>query len=218
MKTALLFGATGLIGSELLRKIVDDAHYHDVKLFVRRNLRVRNLHAEVIQVDFENLDDYAELIKGDDCFCSIGTTIRKARSKENFRKVDFDLVLKIAQTASQNGVKQFIVVSSVGASASSSNFYLRTKGEMEEAIQKLPFEKVIIIRPSILVGRRKEFRLGERAGILFARLMIPFMPGPLKKYRPIHVKKVVKALLRITNMRNAKTIYESDELKKLGRV
>ena len=202
----------------MLRRIVNDAHYRDLKIFVRRNIRLKNLHVDVFQIDFEKLDEHADLMTGDDCFCCIGTTMRKAQSRENFRKVDFDLVVKIAQLASQNGVKRFIVVSSTGADASSSNFYLRTKGEMEEAIQKFSFEQIAIVRPSILVGKRREFRMGERIGILFARILSPLMLGPLKKYKPIHVKTVVKAMLRIANSKKTKNIYESDELKKLGRV
>jgi len=218
MKTALIFGATGLIGNEVLRRIVDDAHYQDLKIFVRRNIRLKNLHAEVLLVDFEKLDEHSHLITGDDCFCCIGTTMRKAQSKENFRKIDFDLVVKIAQLASQNKVKRFIVVSSLGANASSSNFYLRTKGEMEEAIQKFPFEQITIVRPSILDGKRREFRTGERIGVLFAKILSPIMLGPLRKYKPIHVKRLVKAMLRIANSKNTRIIYESDELQKLGRI
>jgi len=217
MKNALVFGATGLIGNELIWRIVDDAHYKDVRVFARRKVRMKNLHAEVFQIDFEKLDEYAHLITGDDCFCCIGTTMKIARSKENFRKVDFDLVVKIAQLASQNGVKRFIVVSSIGANASSSNFYLRTKGEMEEAIQKFSFEQITIVRPSFLDGTRREFRIGERIGMLFAKILSPFMIGPLKRYKPIHARKVVKAMLHIANSKNTKIIYESDELRKLGR-
>lgn len=218
MKTALLFGVTGLIGNELLRQIVDDGHYEDIKVFVRKNIRLKNLHATAFELDFDKLEEHAQLITGDDCFCCIGTTMKKAGSKENFRKVDFDLVVKIAQIASQNGVKQLIVISSVGANAASSNFYLRTKGEMEEAVQKFSFVKITIARPSVLVGHRREFRIGERVGIFLTRVFSPFMLGPLKKYRPIHVKKVVRAILRIVNSKNKQIIFESDELKKLARV
>ena len=144
--------------------------------------------------------------------------MRKAGSKENFRKIDFDLVVKIAEIASRNGVKGFIVISSIGAKASSSNFYLRTKGEMEEAIQKFNFERVNIIRPSFLLGRRREFRIGEKLSTPFVRLLSPLMLGPLKKYKPIHARTVVKAILRIANSNNSKTIYESNELASLGRV
>lgn len=218
MKTALIFGATGLIGSELIRRIVNDAHYRDLKIFVRRNIRIRNLHTEVFPIDFEKLEEYAHLFTGDDCFYCIGTTIRKAKSNEKFRQVDVDLAVKIAQLTSQQGVKRFIAVSSLGANASSSNFYLHTKGEMEQAIQHISFEQVSFVRPSMLIGRRKDFRLFERIGILFGRILSPLMLGPLRKYRPIHVKYVAKAMLRVANSKTPQTIYESDELRRLGGV
>ncbi|MEO5674408.1 MAG: NAD(P)H-binding protein [Chitinophagales bacterium] len=217
MKTALLFGATGLVGNELLRKIVDDAHYNAIKVFVRRNIRIQNLHAEIHLIDPENLSEYSDLFQGDDCFCCLGTTMKKAGSKENFRKVDLEMVVNIAQLVRKNGVKRFIVISSLGADKSSSNFYLKTKGEMEEALQKISFDQLIILRPSILVGKRKEWRAGESIGILIGRLFSPFMIGPLKKYKPIYVKSIARAILRIVSSRNQKNIYESDELRRLGR-
>ncbi|MFI5135097.1 MAG: NAD(P)H-binding protein, partial [Chitinophagales bacterium] len=178
MKTALLFGGTGLIGKELLKRLANDPHYGLIKVFVRRKMTIKLLNVEMVEMNFEKLNESSSLISGDDCFCALGTTMRKAGSREAFRKVDFDHVVAIAKLAKQNGVKRFIVVSSIGADASSSNFYLRTKGEMEDALKQLSFEQLIIIRPSILLGKRNEFRLGERIGIFFARILSPLMFGP----------------------------------------
>ena len=178
---------------------------------------IKHLHVDVIQVDFDKLDESASLISGDDCFCALGTTMKKAGSREAFRKIDYDLVLKVAELAKKNGVKRFLVVSSIGANLSTSNFYLKTKGEMEEALKQFSFEQLTIVRPSILVGKRNEFRLAERIGILFARILSPLMIGPIKKYRPIKAKSVARAMMNLANSSTGKIIYESNELSQIAK-
>lgn len=215
--TALLFGGTGLIGKELMKRLFEDWHYNELKVFVRKKMVIKHLHVDMLQIDFDALDDATALINGDDCFCALGTTMRKAGSREAFRKVDYEYVLNIARIAQQNGVKRFVVVSSIGADPASSNFYLKTKGEMEQALQKLSFEQLIIVRPSILMGKRSEFRFGERVGILFARILSPFMIGPIKKYRPIKARTVARAMIKLANSTPTKTIYQSHELKELAK-
>lgn len=217
MKTALLFGATGLVGRELLKRLLNDPHYGLVKIFLRKKLTVKHLNASVHQVNFESLADAASSFSGDDCFCALGTTMKTAGSKEAFRKVDYEYVLNVARLAKQQGVKRFIVVSSIGANAHSSNFYLKTKGEMEAALQQLGFEQILIVRPSILLGKRKEVRIGEHIGIFFARMANPFMFGPLDKYRPIKARVVAKAMINLANLPPEKEIYESGELQEYGR-
>jgi len=216
VKTALLFGATGLVGHYLVSKLNSDPRYSAVKLFLRRPMHIKSIKLEKHLVNFDHPESFSHLVKGDDLFCCLGTTIRKAGSKEKFRAVDYDLVLKIAKMASENGVKNFVVVSSVGANPNSRNFYLRTKGEMERDLLALPFTSLKIIRPSILTGNRKEFRLGERIGIGMVKLVRIFLVGGLKKYKPIHGKTVAKAMLTIANRETSKVIFESAELKELG--
>lgn len=217
MKTALIFGVTGLAGGELLRKMVDDAHYSKIEIFSRKNIRIQNLHVEVHQVDFEDIESFAHLIAGDDCYCCMGSTMKTAGSRSAFYNIDFNLVLKIAGIAAANQVKKFAVISSLGADAASKNFYLRTKGEMEKAILKLPFEQVIILRPSILAGKRKEFRPAEQIGKYAAQLISPLMLGPLKKYQPIQAKRLAIAMLRIMSSKSNQVIYESDEIMTIGK-
>ena len=217
MKTALLFGATGLVGKELMKRLLEDPHYNKVLIFVRRKMLIKHLHVEVVPIDFDALDSSAEFIKGDNCFCALGTTMKKAGSREAFRKVDYEMVLNVARIAKQNGVKKFIVISSIGANPASSNFYLKTKGEMEEALKQLAFDQLTIVRPSFLMGNRNEFRLGERIGILFAKILGPFMIGPIKKYRPISAKRLAKAMLMLANSSPVKTVFESDELIRMAR-
>jgi len=217
MKTALLFGGTGLVGRELMKRLFEDWHYNELKVFVRKKMLIKHLHVDVIQIDFDSMNESAAMINGDDCFCALGTTMKKAGSQEAFRKVDYEYVMNIARIAKQNGVKKFLVVSSIGADPASSNFYLKTKGEMEMALRQLSFEELIIVRPSILMGKRTEFRLGERIGILFARILSPFMIGPIKRYRPIKAKTVARAMIKLANSSAGKIIYESNELRELAK-
>lgn len=217
MKKIILFGATGLIGNELLKLLLSNTGYQ-VTAFRRHPIvadrQPTTFVNEVIQ--FENLEEQSSRISGDVVICCLGTTIKKAKTKENFRKVDHDLVLKVASIAAANGVKSFMVISSIGADPTSRNFYLKTKGEMERDIQALAFERIWILRPSMLTGNRKEFRLGEKTGIALAKVMNPLLIGPLKKYRPIAAETVAKAMLALLNTEHDQKIYSSVALQQLG--
>ena len=144
-KTAVVFGANGLIGSQLLPLLFADADYSEVKVFVRRSLGIVNSKLEEVITDFSDLDALRSQVNGDVVFCCLGTTIKTAGSEKAFRRVDFELVRWAAVAANENGIKCFLVVSSMGANADSKNFYLRTKGEMEKAVTALNFEKCIIV-------------------------------------------------------------------------
>lgn len=216
-KTAVLFGATGLTGNLVLNILVKDERYEKIRVFTRSELTVSSNKIEVIFTDLEDLNLLAENIKGHDLFCCLGTTIKKAGSKENFRKVDLEFPVKIAEIASKNEVPNFILISSIGADPKSSNFYLRTKGEAEQAIQKLGFKKLVILRPSMLLGKRKEFRLLEEAGKL-AMLPLKFiLKGRLRKYRAIDAERVAKAMVKFANITTSKKIFESHEIELFTR-
>ena len=197
MKTAIVIGATGLVGANLVNKLNDAKVYDKVILLVRRKTELNHLKLEEKIVDFDTID--SELIKADDIFCAIGTTLKKAGSKENQYKIDCEYPAKIAQMGKLNGVKQFILVSSVGADKNSSNFYLRTKGELEERIAALNYDAFIVMRPSFIIGERKEFRLGEIIGIFLASLFRPLMIGKLKKYRGVHAIVIAKKMVKLAN-------------------
>lgn len=218
MKTILLFGGTGLIGGELLRLLLEDGNVM-VKAFLRRPRVLKNMPPHFIQhvVDFNRIEEWKNLVAGDELYCCLGTTIRKAGSRASFRAVDYELVLQIANRALVNGVKKFIVISSLGSDAGSSNFYLRTKGEMERDVQQLPFQKIKILRPSVLTGNRDEFRLGEKVGIGVASLLSPLMVGKLKKYKPISATSVARAMIILADREDVQVVYESDELQMLGK-
>ncbi len=217
-KTAVLFGATGLTGNLVLGILAKDERYEKIRVFTRSELTVNSDKIEVIVTDLENLDSLADNIKGHDLFCCLGTTIKKAGSKENFRKVDFEFPVKIAEIASKNEVPNFILISSIGADPQSSNFYLKTKGEAEEAIQKSGFKKLVILRPSMLLGKRKEFRLLEEAGKLVMLPLKFILKGRLRKYRAIDAERVAKAMVKFANITTSKKIFESHEIELFTRI
>lgn len=216
-KTAIVFGATGLTGSYVLNFLLMDSRYEKVKVFVRRKTDFpSNPKLEVNVVELSFTGKYSHLLVGDDLFCCLGTTIAKAGSKEAFCAVDFVLPMKIAEEARKNNVSSFIVISSLGADSKSSNFYYRTKGEVEEAIQKFSFKKIAILRPSMLLGGRKEFRFWELIGKGLMQTLSFIFIGSLKKYKAIHAQNVAKAMIIIANNNFPKNIFESDEMKEIS--
>ncbi len=197
MKTAIVIGATGLIGNFVTRFLLEDHRYSKVKIFVRRSSGIVNSKLEEHIVDFDNIDSWSNNITGDELYSALGTTIKVAGSKEAQYKIDVTYQLKCAQAASKNGVKKFMLVSSAGANSSSNNFYLQIKGELEDKISSLNFDNVIIMQPSLLLGDRKENRFAERISQkLFPAIM--FLPF-LKEYRPIHASQVARAMIKTAN-------------------
>lgn len=211
MKTAIVIGATGLVGANLVNELIESKNYEKIILLVRRKTELNHLKLQEKVIDFNTID--ADLVKADDVFCAMGTTLKKAGSKENQYKIDCEYPAKIAQMGKQNGVKQFILVSSIGADKNASNFYLRTKGELEEKISGLNFEAFIIVRPSFIIGDRKEFRLGEIIGIFFAAILKPLMVGKLKKYRGVYAVNIAKKMIKLANENlKGKIVVESDKI------
>jgi uncharacterized protein YbjT (DUF2867 family) len=217
MKTALIIGSTGLIGTELLNLLLDSNDYLKVITFVKRDSRIK--HPKLTQhiIHFDKPETYKDLVVGDDFFCTIGTTIKKAGSQDAFRQVDFEYPRQFAAFALDNKVKQFLIVSSLNANATSGNFYLKTKGEIQDYLRNCSFESVAVLQPSLLLGNRTEFRLGEKVGEFFLNAFSFVFQGNLKKYKPIEGKIVSKALLRIAQ-KNSKgfKIYESDAIQEIG--
>jgi uncharacterized protein YbjT (DUF2867 family) len=167
-------------------------------------------------VDFSNPESYSNQITGDDIFICLGTTIKKAGSVKKMEEIDRDLPVKIATAASANGVKRIAVVSSIGANPASSNYYMRIKGEMEQKIMKIQFENTAIVRPSMLLGERKERRAGEVAGKVVMKIMHPLLVGKMKKYRGIHGRDVARAMIAILLKDYVRTFYDSDELQMIA--
>ena len=194
-KIALVAGATGLIGGLLLKTLLDAPDYSRVYALTRRPYGKEHPKLANRVVMFERM---AEQLKGlvvQDAFCCIGTTIHEAGSQEAFRAADVDAVLMFARAARAAQAARFVLVSSVGASSNSKKFYLRTKGEMEEAVTDLGFTSVDILQPSLLLGPRKSFRLLETAGQIFAPLINPLLTGAREPFRAIPAETVARAML-----------------------
>ena len=195
-KTALLAGATGLIGSQLLPMLLASERYAKVIVVGRKTVPV--LHPKLVQVitELDKLDEVRLKLIADDVFCCLGTTMRQAGSKEAFYKVDFRYVVKLAALAAGNFASQFMAVSSMGADAESRVYYSRVKGEMEAAVRQTPFRAIHIFRPSLLLGNRAQPRLAERLSAVVLRVLRPLLRGPLLKYRPVSGATVAAAMLR----------------------
>ena len=215
MKTALLFGSSGLVGGHLLNQLIKDNKYSKIKLFIRTDPEISDPKVEVIKTNFNNLQNHKEDIKGDDCFFCIGTTKQNSPDKNEYRRVELDMPKEIAQIAKLNSVNSFVFVSSGYADPKSSGDYLKFKGEVEEELKKLNFPKLGIMRPSFLLGDRKEKRIGEKIGIFIFKLLSPLFLGPIKKMKPIHSATVAKAMIRTANENLEKNIFESNEIAEL---
>ena len=215
MKTALLFGASGLVGSYLLNQLIKDTNYSKIKLFVRSVTEIIDPKVEIIKTDFNNLQNHKEDVKGDDCFFCIGTTKQNSSDKDEYRRVELDIPKEIAKIAKLNLVNSFIFVSAIYANPNSSGDYVRFKGLAEEELKRLDFPKLAIMRPSFLMGDRKEKRVGEKIGIFVFKLLSPLLLGPIKKMRPIHSETVAKAMIKAANENLEKNIFESNEIAEL---
>jgi len=193
MKTALIIGATGLVGSHLLNLLLNDSRFNNIKVFTRKSTGKRDSKLEEFIIDFDNMHEWAHHLTGDVLFSALGTTIKKAGSQAAQYKIDFSFQYKVADHAAQNGVDTYVLVSSAGADPGSKVFYSRMKGELEEAIRKLKFQSIRIIQPGILDGERSESRPMEKLAIHVSRALA-YIPG-IKKFRPVHAEKVAKAMI-----------------------
>ena len=218
MKTALVFGASGLVGNHLINLLIKSSDYNKIKLFVRSPINFDSSKVEVIQTDFHNLSNYSNHIKGDDCFYCIGTTKKNSPDKNEYKRVELEIPKEISRIAKLNLVKTFSFVSSGYANPKHSGDYLRYKGLVEEELKRLQFDKLGILRPSFLIGERKENRIGEKIGILIFKILSPIFIGPLKKMKPIQANIVAKAMLNISKNDLTKNTFESNEIVELSKI
>ena len=215
-RTALLLGGSGLVGGFCLQRLLEEERYTKIISLGRRELPVSHPKLSQHSIAFESLESI-DLHPIDDVFCALGTTIGKAGSQEAFRRVDFDFTVAAARLGMKHGAQQFGLVSSISADPKSGNFYLRTKGEVEKAIMDLYYPALRIFRPSLLVGDRKESRLGEKLAIYASKVLQYALVGSLRKYRPIEAATVANAMVAAGKSGDTGVhIYEFDEIKRLA--
>jgi uncharacterized protein YbjT (DUF2867 family) len=196
VKTALVAGATGLVGKELIKEMVTNDNYQKVIVLSRRELQINHPKLEVKLVDFDKLNDALLPDKIDECFCSLGTTQKKS-GKKGLYKVDYEYVVKLAQLCKHLNIPKFLVVSSQGANPNAAFFYMKTKGEMEEAVKKAGIETCYIVRPSLITGKRDESRFAETIGSYVYKLLTPLMVGKMRKLRPVSGTKIARCMIAL---------------------
>ena len=214
-KVALIAGSSGLTGGFLLKILLEAPEYREVIAYVRKRTGMQHPKLREVVMDWEKLD---APVPADDVFCCLGTTIKKAGSQEAFRRVDYEYPLHLAELQLHGGSQQFLLVSAIGADASSSIFYSRVKGELEDALKKLGYKSLHIFQPSFIAGPRKEKRVGERIGLAIFSLISPLFIGPLKKYAPIPAEHIARAMYRSAQKNTTGcTIYDSAKTDVVGR-
>jgi uncharacterized protein YbjT (DUF2867 family) len=216
-KTATLIGATGLIGGELLSLLLDDDYFRTVRILIRRPFMMNHPKLEKKLIDFTDADSLlVDLDESDTVFCAVGTTLKKMKgNKQAYRKIDYDIPVNIARYCKIMNCTNYILVSAVGADSKSRNFYLKLKGEVEDIVKKVGLESTYIMQPSVLLGKRNEFRFGERITIPLMKKISFLLPS---KYKPIEARDVAKAMLAAAK-KHEKGLFicEYKRMKRLGR-
>ncbi len=213
-KTVLLLGATGLIGGQVLEGLLEDPYFEMVTIITRRELPIENKKLKQLIGGFEELEAFTPHLSVDIVFCCLGTTMKKAGSKEQFFKIDYEYPLRVAQLSHGQGTQQYLLVSSMGADRHSKIYYNSVKGQIEVALAKLGFPSLHIFRPSLLFGPRDEARVGEDAAKSFFKLFNFLFIGSLKKYKAIDAGKVARAMIHEAKQEKAGLhYYESAKLQ-----
>ena len=200
-KTATVIGATGLIGSHLVELLQSDGSFDQIRLLVRKVFQNKGPKILVRLIDFNDPESFRLGIEGSDVvFCAIGTTQKKMKgNQDNYRKVDHDIAVRAGEMCKLTGCFNFAMVSAVGASAQSNNFYLKLKGQTEEDVKEIKIPSTSIFRPSLLLGQRKEFRMGERLAQAIVPMIAPLLAGKWRKYKPVEAKEVARAMIKATS-------------------
>lgn len=223
MTICLVAGSTGLVGSELLALLLDDDGVRTVCSLVRR--RSGRSHPRLVEhvADFDDLSDHGDLAELDvpdrihEVYCCLGTTMHAAGSRDAFRRVDHDYVVGLGRLAAAAGALSFALVSSVGADPAARSFYLRVKGETERDLRALGLPHLVVLRPSLLLGDRRETRWGERLAEVTLRLASPLLVGSLARYRPVHARTVARAMVAASRPREpGPTVLEGREIRELA--
>lgn len=213
MKKAAVIGSTGMVGTQLIKLLIENEEFSEIISLVRRSGGIKHPKLNEQIIDFEKPAEWKKLVTGDVLFSTLGTTIAQAKTKENQFKIDYTYQFTVAEAAAKNGVSKYVLVSSAGASSKSSVFYSNMKGKLEDAVQSLPFEAISILRPGQLDGNRSEKRFGEKTA-LTAMYFLNIL-GLLKRYRPIQAVKVAQAMINAVRKTESAS-YTLDEVHKLA--
>lgn len=213
-KTAIIVGATGLVGNELVKLLLNDEYYHKIKVLTRKNINIDHPKLEELRINFDKLDSYQDFFtESHDAFCCLGTTTKKS-GKEGLHKVDFTYCHEFAKIAAQQGTEQLLLISSLGASSESRYHYYRVKAEIEEAVKKLPFKSLHLLRPSLLIGDRNEVRMMEDLGRVFNAAFNSFIPN---KYKGIKAKTVAVFMQKMAQKQlPGQFTHESNQIRKVA--
>lgn len=215
--SALLLGATGLVGGLVLDLLLDDPAYGRVVVLGRRKVDRQHPKLEQHVADLGRLEEHADRFRVDDVFCCLGTTIRAAGSQEAFRRVDHDYVVDSARVAAAAGARRYLLVTAAGADARSRIFYNRVKGEAEAGVRAQPFEGVVILRPSLILGPRADRRPAEALAQRVAPALGLLLVGPLRRYRAVRAESVARAMVRVAKERpRGVRVVESEEIQRIG--
>lgn len=216
-KSAIILGATGLTGSKLLQRLLEDERYEKVKVFTRNHLDAKSEKLEEYLIDLFELDKFQELFHANEVYCCVGSTQKKTPDNDIYRKVDFGIPATAANLCKLNKIPVFTVISAMGANEKSNIFYNRTKGEMEGAVLEKKIKKTHILRPALIGGERKEKRPMESVFKKIMKVVDPLLKGKLKKYRSIHPDEIVEAMVFLANNSYNSVIIESEEIKEVAK-
>lgn len=215
-RKALIIGATGLIGNELVNLVLQSDYYHKIYILVRSVTGLRSDKVEEVLANFDELEETLKSIQADDIYNCLGTTMKNAGSKEKFHKIDYSYPIEIARIMKKKGSETYLNVSALGANKSSIIFYNRVKGELEQALEETGFNSLVIFRPSLLLGDRKEKRTGEDIAKKTYKVLDKIFVGPLKKYSGIQGATVASAMFEMAKRKpEGVTILESDKIKEV---
>lgn len=218
-KSAIIVGSTGLVGNHLLNHLLTNDHFSSVKIFVRKPRGIKHPKLTEVITDFGNLGLIKEEFKADIIFSCLGSTRKKTPNMEDYYKIDFFYPKWVAEIAKENGLKQFHLISSLGADSKSGNYYLKMKGKTEEAILQLNIDTTCIYRPALITGKREEKRPAESVSKFLFRFIDPLLFGKLKKYKSINAEDIAKAMINQSLKEvKGKQIFEGNEIKGLADI
>ncbi|MFD1292800.1 NAD(P)H-binding protein [Lutibacter holmesii] len=215
-KTAIILGASGLTGSLVLEKLLNDDRYKTIKLFSRK--KIEGLPSKVIQFtgNLLELENFKADFTADEVYCCIGSTAKKTPDKEIYKAIDYGIPVTAAKLSKENNIQTFCVVSAIGANVNSSVFYNKTKGEMESDVLSTKIKNTYILQPSIIKGNRNEQRFGENIGLVLFKILQPFFFGKLKKYNITEAEHIAQAMINLANSTSETQIITSEKIKNIA--